>query len=421
MPAHVCSQCGREDKCYERGVCDRCVLVRRTAELLAGPDGTVPLALVGIHDAIIASQIPRKALNWVRKGAGAPILAAMAAGAMPLTHEALDAHPRPRAANYVRHMLVANGALLDRDDDLATLERHNAKTVAAIDRAEDRSVVAAFATWHVLRRLRRQAERNSGGRTSIRHARNQVVGAVRFLDGLAACDLDLGTCTQGDLDRWLATGPSSRYDARAFIDWSSKRRLSTRLVVPPLKSRPGDALDPERRWALVHQFLTDPGIDLADRVAGCFLLLYAQPLSRIVAMTLDQITVAAAGVSIRFANTSHDLAVPDPLATLVAKQVKTGRSRNIGLGAVPTSWLFPGHLPGRPITASRLGERLGTFGIDARAARRAAQQQLAAEVPAVVLAELLGIAIQTAVRWVHAAGGDWANYAGLVAGDGAQY
>jgi hypothetical protein len=77
----------------------------------------------------------------------------------------------------------------------------------------------------------------------------------------------------------------------------------------------------------------------------------------------------------------------------------------------------PGHLPGRPITASQLGQRLRTFGVDARAARQAAQLQLAAQIPAVVLAETLGIAITTAVHWVHAAGGDWANYAAITATD----
>ena len=84
---------------------------------------------------------------------------------------------------------------------------------------------------------------------------------------------------------------------------------------------------------------------------------------------------------------------------------------HVGIGSTPTRWVFPGHLPRRPITAAQLGNRLATFGIDARSARRAAQLQLAAEVPAVVLAEMLGVAITTAVDWVHAAGGDWANYA----------
>ena len=54
------------------------------------------------------------------------------------------------------------------------------------------------------------------------------------------------------------------------------------------------------------------------------------------------------------------------LGALLAAHMATGRSRNVGIGAVPNSWLFPGHLPGRPITASYLGQRLGAFGIDAR-------------------------------------------------------
>lgn len=64
-----------------------------------------------------------------------------------------------------------------------------------------------------------------------------------------------------------------------------------------------------------------------------------------------------------------------------------------------------------------LNRGLGAFGIDARAARRAAQLQLAAQVPAVVLAETLGVTINTATDWVHAAGGDWANYAAVTAAD----
>lgn len=38
-------------------------------------------------------------------------------------------------------------------------------------------------------------------------------------------------------------------------------------------------------------------------------------------------------------------------------------------------------------------------------------QHLASQVPAAVLADMLGIAITTAVDWAHTSGGDWANYA----------
>lgn len=411
---HTCTACGREDKLYERGRCDRCALARRTTELMTGPDGVVPAALSAVHDAIVASATPRKALNWLRQGAGAPILAELAAGTMALSHEALDAHGRPMAANHVRHMLVANGVLAPRDEGLVSLERLNAQTVAALTRPEDRKAVAAFARWRVLHRVRRRADHNTTGRTVIRHARNQVLGAVRFLDWLAAHDLSLATCTQCDLDLWLATGARWRYDVRHFVAWTSDRKLSTMLKVPPVHAGPGGVLDAEARWTVIAKLLRDPDVEAADRVAGSFVLLYAQPLSRVAVMTVDALTTTDTTVSVSFG--AQALVVPEPLATHVTVLLATGRAHHIGIGSTaPSPWLFPGHLPGRPITASRLGQRLGVFGIDARAARRAAQLQLAAEVPAVVLAEMLGVAIGTAVDWVHAAGGDWANYAALSA------
>lgn len=409
---HTCNACGREDKLYERGRCDRCALARRTTEAMTGPHGVVPAALLGVHDTIAASATPRKALNWLRRGAGAPILAELAAGTMTTTHEALDQHPRSAAANHVRQMLVAHGVLAPRDDSLASLEQLNLRTVAAIDRPEDRKIVAAFATWRVLRRVRRRADHNTTARTAISHARNQVLGAVRFLDWLATHDLTLAACTQGDLDLWLATGPRARYNVHHFVEWTSERKLSTKLRVPPIRSAPGSVLDAETRWTIIARLLHDPEVELADRVAGSFVLLYAQPLSRVAVMTTDAITVTDTSVTVQFG--THAVIVPEPLAAHLTALTTTGRAHHIGIGSTaPSPWLFPGHLPGRPITANQLGQRLAVFGIDARAARRAAQLQLAAEVPAVVLAEMLGITINTAVDWVHAAGGDWANYAAL--------
>jgi hypothetical protein len=137
---------------------------------------------------------------------------------------------------------------------------------------------------------------------------------------------------------------------------------------------------------------------------------------RIAVMTVDAVTTNDNDVAVRFG--TQAVIVPAPLAIHITNRKATGRAHHAGIGSTtPSPWLFPGHLPGRPITALRLGQRLSVFGIDARAARRAAQTQLAGEVPAVVLAEMLGIAIATAVDWVHAAGGDWANYAAITATD----
>ena len=71
----------------------------------------------------------------------------------------------------------------------------------------------------------------------------------------------------------------------------------------------------------------------------------------------------------------------------------------------------PGGLPGRPITASRLGQRLHALGIYAMAGRHAALTDLATQLPAAVLADLLHLAPGTAVHWMHEAGADWNRYA----------
>ena len=76
-PGHVCTGCGIEDKLYTRGYCARCTLVRRTDELLADRSGTVPVGLAAVRDAIVTTSTPRTALNWLRKGAGAAVLAAL--------------------------------------------------------------------------------------------------------------------------------------------------------------------------------------------------------------------------------------------------------------------------------------------------------------------------------------------------------
>lgn len=91
--------------------------------LLRGDAEQIPAQFAGVYTAIVTTTTPRSALNWLRKGAGAAVLAEVAAGRLALTHEALETHARPQAADYLRHVLVANGALPPRDEGVARTER----------------------------------------------------------------------------------------------------------------------------------------------------------------------------------------------------------------------------------------------------------------------------------------------------------
>lgn len=154
--------------------------------------------------------------------------------------------------------------------------------------------------------------------------------------------------------------------------------------------------------------LHDTTLDPEDRVAGLLVLLYAQWPSAVSRLTLDHVHVSDDGkVGLRLGR--EPLVLPEPLAGLVLELVATRRG-HATLGDQGTSrWLFPGGQPGRPLSAEQLGERLRRLGLRPGQARSTALFQLATDLPAALLARLLGIHI--AVAWQRASSGDWAAYA----------
>ena len=213
----------------------------------------------------------------------------------------------------------------------------------------------AYATWQVMRRLRASAAAAARPRTPTAHARNNIRAAASLLAWLRGRGTTLAACGQADIDQWLRTGPSACL-ARDFLTWAASRGHCRRLTIPAPPRATGPAISQDQRWALAARLLHDTALDPTDRVAGCLLLLYGQPLSRIAAMTTSQVTRRDGETFIRLGR--HDVPVPGPLASAVLQLISDGRSYR-GVGSPPaTTWLFPGHLPGRPITPARLGERL---------------------------------------------------------------
>lgn len=336
----------------------------------------------------------------------------MAAGRTALTHQALDDHPRQRSADYLRHMPVAVAVLPARDEALARMERWSRDVLAGIDHPADRRFMQAYLTWRVLRRLRHRSENSPGPRAPTSQSRHRVLAVAAFLAWLRRRDLTLASCRQGDAGTWLATGPAA-YDVRDFLAWAADGKRCQKLDIPGPQRRTGAATPPGQRWELISRLLHDDTLDLTDRAAGSLLLLFGQHLSRTAVMTTDQITTRDGQVLVRFGQ--HEVPVPDSLAQILTDLIRTGRSHT-GTGSPITSpWLFPGGMPGQPITPSQLGERLRALGIRALPGRRAALIDLAAQLPAAVLADCLNLSPGTAVRWMHQAGADWNRYAADIA------
>jgi hypothetical protein len=418
LPAmSVCSQCGIEDKLYEKGRCARCSLRRRATMLLSAGTGQVPGQMSAVAEAICSARNPRTALNWLRTGAGAAILADLAAGQIAATHEALDAHPRPPAAGYLRQVLVAGGVLPPRDEELARAEQWLAVLLDGITDLGQRRLVRSFATWQVMRRLRKSAGARRGPRTYTARARNSIRAAARLLDWLGQRETSLADCRQADIDDWVTTtGGAGPADAGDFLAWAVRHGHSCQFDFPRRAPQTGTAIADADRWDLVARMLRDDSIELTDRVAGSLVLLFGQNMTRVAALETRHVTSSDAGVHIQLGR--HAIPVPDTLGALMLDLIADGRPCT-GTGSPATSkWLFPGLLPGQPITPGRLADRLRALGIPVQASRRAALTSLAAELPAAVLADALGLSTGTAVHWAHDAGTDWTRYAADLARTG---
>jgi hypothetical protein len=106
-------------------------------------------------------------------------------------------------------------------------------------------------------------------------------------------------------------------------------------------------LDDEQRFAALRRLLHDRDIDPRDRFAGCLLLLYAQPLTRIAALRISDIAATPDGqITITLARGA--VALPEPLGSL-AHALRDQRLANAG----SEGWLLPGRNAGSHITAAR--------------------------------------------------------------------
>jgi len=406
---HICPGCG-EHMAHRRRRCGRCTLRRRLGDLLRDDTGTIHPQLRALHENLANHERPDTVLSWLNKDTATRTLGELAAGKRALTHAALDELPDNKPLRHLRSVLVATGALPSRDEHLTRLEQRINATVAERGDADERALLHRYAGWHLPHRLRR---RNNGRQATHGQAvsvQQHVRAAITVLDWLTASNLALSTAGQGDLEAWLSSGHAShRREAGHFLRWAKRQKL-TSLELPATRwDGPNGVLDSEQRWAQARRLLHDDTLKREDRVAGLLVLLYAQRAAAIARLTLDHVHVDEHPVRLRLG--SEPIELPEPLATLVLQLVAT-RHGHAALGDQGTSrWLFPGGRPSQPISAAQLTERLRGLGLRSGQARSTALFGLATELPAALLARLLGIHISVAVAWQRASSGDWANYA----------
>jgi hypothetical protein len=405
----TCSRCGKFERLYRRGLCTACAAVEQLRAMFASNDGTVPHRAEPIIAALTTSD-PASLLNWINKAEAAQILQQLIANDRPITHDALDKYRTNRTIPILRAALVAADILPSRDEHLATLEHWISATTTAIADPAHRRLIRSWATWTHVRRLRQQSKKQAITYNQIGTVRYEILLAKRLLEHLAAHGLTLRTCTQADIDDFLASGPRRHADIRRFVQWAAKNGEASALdIAYPAQVRPRESIEDDHRWGLVNRLLHDEDLDPGNRLAGLLVLLYGQRASRITRLTTTDLNLSGNKTTLSLGN--QPLELPQPIDQLAKQLAEHRRHRILLTRPDDTPWLFPGGLPGSHLSDARLGARLKKLGIRLRQGRNAALIHLAAELPSTVLANLLGIHAYTATVWAEIGAMSKASYA----------
>ncbi|MFJ5197612.1 hypothetical protein ACIQCQ_36905 [Streptomyces sp. NPDC088394] len=122
-------------------------------------------------------------------------------------------------------------------------------------------------------------------------------------------------------------------------------------------------------------------------IAAALVRLYALPLTRIVELTEDHISRDREHTYL--AVNQHPFVLPPKLARLIDVQLRHSTPRHNT--TAERRYFLPGQSPGRPRNPLGLADTLRHHGLPARAARNTAMMDALADLPPVVIADLLGI------------------------------
>ncbi|MBV7701580.1 hypothetical protein NOVA_02245 [Nocardia nova] len=379
-------------------------------ELITDADGHIVPELLPFADAL-ATTNSASLMKWVKHSRSSQRLAELVASGPDISHTALDRLPQGHATRYLRELLVSTGVLDPRNESFAQLVLWEDRTISALPDHQQR-IVRPFARWAVIRDARRRVERGRYTDAASRADRSQIRAAIGFLAWLDTVGAPVETLDQQHLDTYLSANPAKLEPLSAFLRWFRDRGPVGDLDLIARQSTYGPAKEFQELEDYKNQLrrcLTDDSPALDVRVAGALIRLYGMSLDHIVELAKDRFQRADehdAYLTI----SNHPVLLPPSLARLVEQLIAQRVTRALLPTVAESRYLFPGTPPTRPRHTRSLRQLLADNGLPSLAARNTAMMTIIAELPSVVVSDLLGIHPGTAARWAQFAQSGWADY-----------
>ncbi|WP_292681120.1 hypothetical protein [Microbacterium sp. SCN 69-37] len=370
--------------------------------------------LQALITALVDAERPESLITYTRGAKARDLLTRIGSRELDLTHAAFDALPSSTAAEHLRALLTHHGVLPNRGSDpVAAFKTWLAGRLSTLPDDGTRSSIEQFATWRHLRRIREREHDDSRNLTTVTHAAKQeITEAGKFLTWLRdAHDVGPNGIQQAHVDEYLSTGTTTRRHIRNYLHWldPSPTRRFRKIDAPHRVANSTPIVTQEQRLQMVRNCLELDQVVLSTRIAGLILLLWAQPLNRIVMLRRRDLSPRVDGLYLTFGTVPS--IVPPELADTFGDYF--AHPSNQQTGNTGTDWLFPGTRAGRHLHENTLGERLKVLGIDAQRARNATLQDLVRQVDARSLIDLLGYSGTIITLHAARAGTPMADYVDL--------
>lgn len=407
-----CHRCGVEGEFYRKKTCARCALTDDLRGVLGlTEDGAeaekAPLSV--LLNALINSDRPESIITWMRPEEVKDLLRRIGTGELALTHAAFDAERECKRTEHIRSLLVHHELLPDRDHYLALFTRWLEVKLDAIDHSEIRRPVETFARWHHLRRIRTISATGKSTRGPVHSSKQEITETIKFLTWLAQeHGRTVATCLQADVDEWISSGPTTRTLIRTFFVWAVKTKTASSIVIGFREAKTDRMLSQEQRLIWLRECLTEQVDTLPYRIAASLLLLYAQPIVKIAQLRTTDIVLTPMELRINLGATDPS-PIPEPFANLLREYLQ--HRTNLRTSGAQSLWLFPGYRPGRHIHPGTMMDRLRDLGINLLSSRNRALRSLVQQMPAAIVAEMLGYSYQVTERHAARTSAAWSRYA----------
>src|SRR5690625_393166 len=322
-------------------------------KIQADADGSVRPELRPLEKYLLEGTTRADSLvGWQRTNrVSAEVLRELATRQLPLEFEAIFTRcGGKQGATFLLSMLVTSGVLTDIDINEERYYLWLTSWLSEQTNSAHRLLLRRYAQWGLSTKpWAGYATRPTDPNNRFHRLRSRLQTCAEYLQFVEDQGYTTLTLPQGVLDAYVAGSANRPVDISDFTRGLKDNGLAAAVSAYGQRNTFISAIAPDERWRLARWLLRDETIKAQDRVAGLFVLLYGQPVSRIVAIPRSAVHFSKQSVSVTLAEDPIDLSVQlGHAVTFLYLHAPTTHQKT------HYTWLFPGRWPGRHLTAGAL-------------------------------------------------------------------